>query len=342
MTGFFKRRDFITLMGTAVVAWPLSVRAQHAEPVKRVGMLMNFPASDPEAPIRVAAFLQRLQELGWTDRHNVRIDYRLAEKTTLQDSTEELLSLTPDVLVVNGSSVLRAVQQATKTIPIVFVNVIDPVGQGFVQSLDHPGGNVTGLSNVESHMGAKWLQLLKEVAPNLTQVAVVRAMESIGEGGIENVIQAAAPNLGVRIIPFTAQIEAQIEDAIMSFGKRPSLIGPQPFQRANTGLLVLPGAITRGYRERIVALAARGGLPAIYPYRYFVTSGGLMSYGVDTADAFRRAAVYADRILRSEKPADIPVEQATKFELIINRKAAAELGLQVPDRLLAMADEVIG
>jgi putative ABC transport system substrate-binding protein len=342
MTSSFKRRDFITLMGSAAVAWPLAARAQRAQPAKRVGMLMNFPASDPEAPIRVAAFLQRLQELGWTDRHNVRIDYRLADNTTMQYSVDELLSLVPDVLVVNGSSVLRAVQQATKTIPIVFVNVIDPAGQGFVRTLDHPGGNVTGLSNVESQMGAKWLQLLKEVAPNVTQVAVVRAMKSAGEGGIEEAIQAAAPKLGVKIIPFTAQVEAQIEDAISSIGQRPSVIGPQPFQRASTGLLVLPGAITRGFRERIIALAARGGLPATYPYRYFVTSGGLMSYGVDTADAFRRAAVYADRVLRGEKPADIPVEQATKFELVINRKAAGELGLQVPDTLLAMADEVIG
>jgi len=254
----------------------------------------------------------------------------------------ELVGLAPDVLVVNGTSVLKAVQQATKTIPVVFVNVIDPAGQGFVQSLEHPGGNITGISNVESRMGAKWLELLKQIAPNLTQVAVVRATGPGGEAGIEKAIQADAPKVGVKIVPFTARIEAQIEDAIVSLGQRPSLIGPQPFQRANTGLLVLPGAVTRGFRERIVELAARGGLPAIYPYRYFVTSGGLMSYGVDTADAFRHAAVYADRILRGEKPADIPVEQATKFELIINKKAATALGLEVPAMLLTMADEVIG
>ena len=173
-------------------------------------------------------------------------------------------------------------------------------------------------------------------------MAVVRATGPGGEAGIEKAIQADAPKVGVKIVPFTARIEAQIEDAIVSLGKRPSLIGPQPFQRVNTGLLVLPGAVTRGFRERIVELAARGGLPAIYPYRYFVTSGGLMSYGVDTADAFRHAAVYADRILRGEKPADIPVEQATKFELIINKKAAKALGLEVPAMLLTMADEVIG
>jgi len=341
MTNGFNRRDFVILAGSATV-WPLSARGQRAERVRRVGLLMNFPASDPEAPIRAAAFLQRLAELGWTDRHNVRIDYRLADNTNLQYAAAELVGLAPDVLVVNGTSVLKAVQQATKTIPVVFVNVIDPAGQGFVQSLEHPGGNITGISNVESRMGAKWLELLKQIAPNLTQVAVVRATGPGGEAGIEKAIQADAPKVGVKIVPFTARIEAQIEDAIVSLGKRPSLIGPQPFQRVNTGLLVLPGAVTRGFRERIVELAARGGLPAIYPYRYFVTSGGLMSYGVDTADAFRHAAVYADRILRGEKPADIPVEQATKFELIINKKAAKALGLEVPAMLLTMADEVIG
>ena len=341
MTNGFNRRDFVMLAGSATV-WPFSAQGQRAERVQRVGLLMNFPASDPEAPIRVAAFLQRLQELGWTDRHNTRIDYRLADSTNLQYAASELVGLAPDVLMVNGTSVLKAVQQATKTIPVVFVNVIDPAGQGFVQSLEHPGGNVTGISNVESHIGAKWLELLKQIAPNLTQVAVVRGTGPGGEAGIEKAIQADAPKVGVKIVPFTARIEAQIEDAIVSLGQRPSLIGPQPFQRANTGLLVPPGAVTRGFRERIVELAARGGLPAIYPYRYYVTGGGLISYGVDTADAFRRAAVYANRILRGEKPADIPVEQATKFELIINRKAAKALGLEVPGMLLARADEVIG
>jgi putative ABC transport system substrate-binding protein len=341
MTDSLKRRDFI-ILGGAAAAWPLVAQAQQAERARRVGLLMNFPASDPEALIRAAAFLQRLAELGWTDRHNIRIDYRLADNTNLQYAASELVGLAPDVLVVNGTSVLKAVQQATKTISVVFVNVIDPAGQGFVQSLEHPGGNITGISNVESRMGAKWLELLKQVAPNLTQLAVVRATGPGGEGGIEKAIQAEASTLGMKVVPFNARIEAQIEDAIVSLGQRPSPIGPQPLQRGNTGLLVLPGAITRGFRERIIELAARGGLPAIYPYRYYVTSGGLMSYGVDTADAFRRAAVYANRILRGEKPADIPVEQATKFELIINRKAAKALGLEVPGMLLARADEVIG
>jgi putative ABC transport system substrate-binding protein len=332
----------MALLGSAAAAWPLAARAEQPQGVRRIGMMMNFPASDPEAPIRVAAFLQKLQELGWTDRHNVRIDYRLADNTNLQYTAAELVALAPDVLVVNGTSVLKAVQRATKTIPVVFVSVIDPVGQGLVASLEHPGGNVTGISNIESHMGAKWLDLLKQIAPQLTQVAVVRATGLGGEGGIEKAIQAEASTLGMKIVQFSARIEAQIEDAIVSLGQRPSAIGPQPLQRGNTGLLVLPGAVTRGFRQRIIELAARGGLPAIYPYRYYVTTGGLMSYGVDTADSFRQAAVYANRILRGEKPADIPVEQASKFELIINKKAANALGLELPPTLLGMADEIIG
>jgi putative ABC transport system substrate-binding protein len=304
-------------------------------------MLMSFPASDPEAPVRVAAFLQRLQELGWTDRRNIQIDYRLADNDSVQKAAAELVALAPDILVVNGTSVLKAVQQATKTIPIVFVNVIDPVGQGFVQSLAHPGGNITGLSNVEFEMGAKWLQLLKEMAPYVTQVAVVGATTLRGGTGIETAIQAAAPSLGVKIIPFTARVAAEIEHAIKTLGLRPSLLGPQAFDRANTGMLVLPGGNTRVLRERIVVLAAQGRLPAVYPYRYYVTGGGLMSYGVDTADTYRRAAAYADRILKGEKPADLPVQQATRFELVINVKAAKALGLDVPPTLLAMADEVI-
>jgi len=340
MTTSFGRRDFITLLGSAA-AWPLAARAQPAAPVRRIGILMNFAASDPEAPIRVAAFLQRLQELGWIDRRSVHIDYRLSDNDSVQYAAAELVALAPDVVVVNGSSVLKAVQQATRTISIVFVNVIDPVGEGFVQSLAHPGGNITGLSSIESEMGAKWLQLLKEIAPDVTQVAVVRATAPGGEAGIERAIQAAAPSLGVKIIPFTARIAAEIEAAITTLGLRPSLLGPQVFQRVNTGLLVLPGAITRAFRGRIVELAARGQLPTVYPYRYYVTGGGLLSYGVDTADAYRQAAVYADRILKGEKPADLPVQQATKFELVINMKAAKAIGLEVPPTLLARADEVI-
>jgi putative ABC transport system substrate-binding protein len=329
MTNYVRRREFITLLGGMTLGWPLAARAQRAERLQRIGMLMNFPASDPEAPIRVAAFLQRLQELGWTDRRNVEIDYRLADNESVQKVAAELVTLAPDILVVNGTSVLKAVQQKTKTIPIVFVNVIDPVGQGFVQSLAHPGGNITGLSNIESEMGAKWLQLLKEMAPQATQVVVVGATTLEGGAGIETAIQSAASSLDVKIIPFTPRIGAEIE------------LLPQVFGRANTGLLVLPGATTRVLRQQIVTLAARARLPAVYPYRYYATGGGLMSYGVDTADAYRRAATYVDRILKGEKPADLPVQQATKFDLVVNVKTAKALGLDVPATLRARANEVI-
>jgi putative tryptophan/tyrosine transport system substrate-binding protein len=347
MTSDLGRRQFLSFFsGMTVVGFsgaaPLGANAQQGnERRQRIGMLMSFPANDPEAPVRVAAFLEKLQELGWTDRRNILIDYRLTDNDSVQKVVAELVNLAPDVLVVNGASVLRAVQPTTKTIPIVFVNVIDPVGQGFVQSLPHPGGNITGLSNVESEMGAKWLQLLKEIAPSTTQVAIVGASTLRGGAGIEAAIQSAAPALGVKIIPYTSRMAAEIEHAVITRGERPSLLGPQVFQLANTGLLVLPGTNTRILREQIVELAARGQLPTIYPYRYYVTSGGLMSYGVDTADAYRRAAIYVDRILKGESPGNLPVQQATKFELIINLKAAKALGLDVPAAMLARADEVI-
>src|SRR5215471_13594979 len=267
MTVSMQRREFITLLGSTGIAWPLTANAQQPGRVKRIGVLMSLPGTDVEAPLRLAAFLQRLQELGWTDRRNMRIDYRLAEGDTLQSVAAAQVALAPDILVVNGSSGLRAARAATRTIPIVFVNVIDPVGQGFVQSLAHPGGNITGLSNVESEMGGKWLQLLKQIAPHVTEVAVIGGTMLGGGAGIETAIQAMAPSVGVQLIPFTElQPASEIEYLINRLARR-----------ASTGLLVLPGAITRGLRERIVVLAARGRLPAIYPYRYYVTGGGLMS-----------------------------------------------------------------
>jgi putative ABC transport system substrate-binding protein len=338
----FGRREFIAFIG-GMTAWTLASHAQGAERMRRIGMLMNLSGSDPEAPIRVAAFLQRLQELGWTDRRNIQIDYRLVSTDSDQQKVvAELIALEPDILVVNGTAMLKAVQQATKSVPIVFVNVIDPVGQGFVQSVEHPGGNITGLSNIGPEMGPKWLQLLKEIAPHVKQVAVVGATTLSGATGIETTIGAAARSLGVKVIPFTARVAAEIEHSIRALGLRPSLLGPQPFDVANTGLIVLPGAVTRGRREQIISLVARGQLPAIYPYRYYVTGGGLLSYGVDTADGYRRAAVYVDRIFKGEKPADLPVQQESKFELVINLKTAAELSLEVPSTLLMRADEVIG
>jgi len=333
MAIYIRRREFIfTVCGGAAAMWPRLAPAQQDERMRRIAMLMNFPANDPEPPIRVATFLQRLVELGWTDGGNVRIEYRSADNRNMKKVASELTTLAPDILVVNGGSVLKAAQQATRTIPIVFVNVIDPVGQGFIQSLAHPGGNITGVTSVEPEIGAKWLQLLKEIAPHVTQVAVIGARPKLsGGGGIETAIEAVAPSLGVKLIPFTElQTASEIEHNIYALARR-----------ANTGLLVLPGPIAIGLRDMMIELAARGRLPAVYFNRLYVISGGLVSYGVNTTDAYRRAAAYADRILKGEKPADLPIDQQTKLELTINLKTAKMLGLVVPPTLLARADEVI-
>ena len=330
MTVDMQRREFIGLLGIACFAWPLAAHAQQSSRAKRIGVLMSLPGTDIEAPLRVAAFLQGLHELGWTDRRNVQIDYRLAESDTLKSVAAALVAQSPDILLVNGSSVLEAARDATRTIPIVFVNVIDPVGQGFVMSLDHPGGNITGLSNVESDMGGKWLQLLKEIAPQVTDVAVIGANLG-GVAGIVAAIRAAATLGRVKLIAANALVAAsEFEHVFNEFARQP-----------NTGLVVLPGPLTLAHRKQIITLAARNRLPAVYPYRYYVTDGGLMSYGVDTADVYRRAATYVDRILKGEKPTDLPVERATKFELVINLQTARMLGIQVPPTLLEQADEVI-
>jgi len=330
MTVSMQRREFITLLGSTGIAWPLTANAQQPGRVKRIGVLMSLPGTDVEAPLRLAAFLQRLQELGWTDRRNMRIDYRLAESDMLQSVAAAQVALAPDVLVVNGSSALKAARAATRTIPIVFENVIDPVGQGFVMSLEHPGGNITGLSNIESEMGDKWLRLLKEIAPQVTEVAVIGA-DLGGGAGIVGAIRAQAPSRRVKLVNASALIAAsEIEHVFNELARQ-----------SNTGLVVLPGPLTLSHRKQIIALAARSRLPAVYPYRYYVTDGGLMSYGVDTADAYRRAATFVDRILKGEKPGDIPIERGTKFELVINLQTARTLGIQVPPTLLEEADEVI-
>ncbi len=325
-----RRREFITLLGGAAAAWPLAAPAQQSVRLKRIGMLMSFAGSDPEAPIRVSALLHGLQELGWTEGHNIRMDYHLAARDDIPAVTAAVVALAPDVLLVNGTSVLRAAQQAARNIPIVFVNVIDPVGQGFVQSLAKPGGNLTGFANVDFAMGGKWLELLKAIATDLTRVAVI-GDEALGGGaGIMQAIEAAAASLQVELSQFRARDAVVIERALATFAQRP-----------NSGLLVLPGSLTQFHRERIIALAAQHRLPAIYPYRYYVTSGGLMSYGIDTADVYRRTAAYVDRILKGAKPGELPVQQPTKFELVINVRAAKALGLEVSPALLSRADEVI-
>jgi putative ABC transport system substrate-binding protein len=326
------RRDFITLLGGAA-AWPLAARAQQGERMRRVGVLVAAAADDLEYRARNVAFLQSLQQLGWADGRNVRIDTRWA--TTNSDDVRrhaaELAALAPDVLVAaTGTITVAALLQATRTVPIVFVVVIDPVGAGFVASLARPGGNATGFTTFEYGMSGKWLELLKEIAPGTTRVAVLRDPAIASGIGQFGAIQAVAPSLKVELSPVDVRDAGEIESAVTAFA-----------HSANGGLIVTPSALTTRYRDLIVALAARHKLPAVYANRYFVTGGGLTFYGPDFIDQYRRAAGYVDRILKGEKPADMPVQAPTKYELVINLKTAKALGLEVPATLLARADEVI-
>jgi ABC-type uncharacterized transport system substrate-binding protein len=325
-----KRREFITLLGSAAAAWPLVVRAQQGERMRRIGVLMNLAAGDPEGEVRTAAFLQALQQLGWSDGRNVRIDYRWAagDAGHFQRYAEELLALAPDVILASATPSVQALQQATRTVPIVFAIVADPVGAGFVDSLARPGGNVTGFTPFEYGISGKWLELLKEVVPRVTRVAVLRDL-TIGLGQL-GAIQSVAPSLGVELTPIGLGDPGQIERTVATFARS-----------SNGGLIVTASTSAIIHRELITTLAARNKLPAVYYTRYWVAGGGLMSYGPDFRDQFRRAASYVDRILKGEKPADLPVQAPTKYELAINLKTAKALGLEIPPTLLARADEVI-
>ncbi|MFL5073614.1 MAG: ABC transporter substrate-binding protein [Xanthobacteraceae bacterium] len=326
-----KRRAFITLLGGAA-AWPLAARAQQAARMRRIGALMALAATDPEAPVRIAAFAQGLQELGWTVGGNVRIDYRWAASDAERSRyAAELVALAPDVILATSGATIGALQQASRTVPIVFVTTIDPVGGGWVASLARPGGNTTGFSSYEFSMGGKLLELLKEFAPAVTRVAVIRdPWVPAGSGGFA-AIQTVAPSLGVELTPVGVRAAEEIERDIAAFAGG-----------ANGGLITVgPPSSVIPHRDLITGLAARHRLPAIYPNRLFVTRGGLMCYGVDALDSYRRAAGYVDRILRGEKPSDMPVQAPTKYELVINFKAAKALGLEIPPSLLARADEVI-
>ena len=325
-----KRRQFITLLGGASVAWPLAARAQQPDRMRRIGVLMNLAADDAEGQARIAAFVQALQRLGWSDGRNLRIDHRWAAGDTgrFHRYAEELLALAPDVILAAATPSVQALQQATRTVPIVFAIVADPVGAGFVDSLARPGGNATGFTPFEYGISGKWLELLKEIAPRVTRVAVLRDL-TIGLGQL-GAIQSVAPSLGVELTPIGVGDAGQIERTVAAFARSP-----------NGGLIVTASTSAVIHRELIIALAARHKLPAVYYRRYFVASGGLMSYGPDFLDQFRSAASYVDRILRGEKPADLPVQAPTKHELTINLNAAKALGLDVPPMLLARADEVI-
>ncbi len=325
-----KRRSFITLLGGAAAAWPLVARAQQAERMRRIGVLMNTAADDPEGQARLGAFVQRLQEFGWTDGRNVRIDTRWGtDAGSTRRYAGELVALAPDVILASASAALGALQ-TTRTVPIVFVSIIDPVGAGLVESLARPGGNITGFSLFEYGLSGKWLELLKEIAPGVMRVAVLRDT-AVGSGvGQYAIIQAVAPSLGVELRPIDMRDADEIERAVVAFARLP-----------NSGLIIAGAPSLVVHRNLIITLAARHQLPAVYPFPYFARSGGLISYGADSIDPYRRAAGYVDRILKGEKPADLPVQAPTKYELVVNLKTAKALGLEVPPTLLARADEVI-
>jgi putative ABC transport system substrate-binding protein len=324
------RRAFITLLGSAS-AWPLGARAEQRESVKRIGVLTNLPSDDREAQIRNAAFLQGLQTAGWTVGRNLTIDFRWGtggDLDRLRAYAAELLALAPDVILGVAVTSLVQLQQATRSVPVVFVQVSDPVGAGFVASLARPGGNITGFTLFEYGFSAKWPELMKEIAPGVTRVAVLRDPSNPSGTGQFGAIQATASALRVDLTP--VDMRAEIEPALIAFAREPS-----------GGVIVLPGSLTITHRAQIIALAARLRLPAVYPFRYYAAGGGLISYGPDAVDQYRRAAGYVDRILKGEKPADLPVQAPTRYELAINLKTAKALGLTVPDTLLARADEVI-
>jgi putative tryptophan/tyrosine transport system substrate-binding protein len=325
-----QRRQFIALLGGAVT-WPLAARAQQDQRVRRIGVLSPLAEDDPESLIRRPAFEQALKALGWTNGTNLRIDYRWAatDAERIRQLVAEIIALEPDVILTSGSFVVPLMMQGTRTIPIVFVQVVDPVGSGFVKSLARPGGNVTGFTIFEYSLAGKWVELLKQIAPYVTRAAVIRdPTRGYGIGQFA-VVQAVAPSLGMELSPINALDVSEMESEIAAFAGSP-----------NGGLVVTLGG-TAIHRDLIIALAAKAQLPAVYPQRYFVSAGGLISYGPDTIDQYRRAAVYIDRIFKGEKPADLPVQTPTKYNLAINLKTAKSLGLAVPHAMLTRADEVI-
>jgi putative ABC transport system substrate-binding protein len=330
--GHLKRREFITLLGGAAAVWPLAARAQPSERMRRISLLMNVAAENPEGQTAVAAFQQELQKLGWGDGGNVRIDIRWGENDVERDRryAAELVALAPDVILAAGTLSVEALQRVTRTLPIVFVRVADPVGAGVVDTLARPSGNVTGFMNYEYSLSSKWLELLKQIVPGLTHAAVIR--DSDNPAGIAQfgAIRATASSLGIDVSPISIRDSGELERAVAEFARSP-----------NGGLIVTPSAGVSVHYAQIVTLAARYKLPAVYSERFDVAGGGLISYGPEGIDQFRRAAGYVDRILKGEKPTDLPVQAPTKFELVINMKTAKSLGLAIPPTLLSTADEVI-
>jgi ABC-type uncharacterized transport system substrate-binding protein len=328
-----RRREFITLLGSAAGAWPVVVRGQQPSAhARRVGVLMNIGEDDPQAQARMAAFLQGLQPLGWIVGRNIQIDARwvAADADLFHKYATELVALRPEIILASTSSAVAPLRQATRTIPIVFVLAIDPVAAGDVASVARPGGNATGFILYEYSISGKWLELLKQIAPGVTRVAVLRDPATAAGIGQFAAIQAVSPPFGVEVIPVDVRDEREIERTLRAFAREP-----------NGGLIVTASAAQAVHRKLIVTLAAENRLPAVHPFRYMAATGGLISYGPDILDQFRRAAGYVDRILNGEKPADLPVQAPTKYELIINLKTAKTLGLEMPASVLARADEVI-
>jgi putative ABC transport system substrate-binding protein len=326
-----RRREFTALLGGMV--FPFAVRAQRSPPIRRIGVLMGIAEGDVDARPRASAFQQGLQELGWMEGQNIRIEYRWAagDPKHIQAFAVELVAWAPDVILANTTPVLSALRSATRTIPIVFVQVVDPIGGGMVSSLARPGGNATGYVNFEFSMAGKWLETLKQIAPGVARVGLLFNPETAPFGhSFVQVVEASASTFAVDVVAILARNTAELEGNVVAFAARP-----------NGGLIILPDLFNTGHREAIVLMAAQRSLPAVYPFRYFAESGGLIADGVEALDLFRRSASYVDRILKGERPGDLPVQQPTKFELVINLKTAKALGLTVPSALLARADEVI-
>ena len=327
-----KRREFITLLGGAVSAWPLVIRAQQADHMRRIGVLVGYSAGDVEGQASVAAFRQRLRELGWTDGRNIRIDTRWAggDADKARTFAKELVGMAPDVIVSSSNLVTEILQRETGTIPIVFVFVGDPVGSGFVTNVAHPGGNLTGFPVFETAIAGKWLEIFNEVAPGVSRVAFMIHPETPAHVGFLQAAQAAAPPLKIKLTALGVHTAAEIESGVAEFAKEP-----------NGGLIVAPHAVTVEHRNVILKMSERYRLPGLYPLRNFAIDGGLISYGTNPIDPFREGASYVNRILKGEKPGDLPVQFPTKYELIINLKAAKALGITVPPSLLTRADEVV-
>ena len=332
MTVTIGRRELLAALGGVAAAWPLAARAQQREKMRHIGVLMNLAADDAEGQARLAAFLQGLQEAGWAVGRNVRIDLRWAvsDADRFRGQASELVALAPDVVLASGTPAATPLLQASRTLPIVFVQVVDPVGAGLVASLARPGGNATGFSVYEYGIGGKWVELLKEIASNVTRVAVLRDAATTSGIGMLGGIQSVASSFGMELTPVGVSDAGEIERVVTTFARA-----------SNGGLIVTGNTAAITHRELIIGLAARHRMPAVYGLRIFVNDGGLISYSPDSIDPYRRAGGYVDRILKGEKPADLPVQNPTKYELVINLKTAKALGLQIPDKLLALADEVI-